>query len=216
MLEIGVFLLTEFLVLEAVGQVSSQTLQNLSVISRATDTMLLRPLVGLNKEEIIATAERIGTADLSKVVQEYCDLAPKRPATAATLEAVEAEEARMDLGVVDAAVERARQFDLRALESGALEFPELEVTRLPEGAHLIDLRSKAEFDGWHHPDALWLEFPQAVATSPRFDRQRRYVLVCRYGLMSAHLAERMRKDGFDAHHFRGGLRALRRATEEGA
>ena len=53
---------------EAVGQVSSQTLQNLAVISRATRKTILRPLVGFNKDEIIAVAERIGTFELSKVV----------------------------------------------------------------------------------------------------------------------------------------------------
>ena len=37
---------------------------------------------------------------------------------------------------------------------------------------------------------------------------RRYVLYCEFGLKSAHLAERMRRHGFDASNFRGGLRAL--------
>ena len=57
---------------EAVGQVSSQTLQNLAVISEVTRLPVLRPLVGFNKDEIIALAERIGTAPLSAVVQEEC------------------------------------------------------------------------------------------------------------------------------------------------
>jgi len=198
---------------EAVGQVSSQTLQNLAVISRATDAMLLRPLVGSNKAEIINTAQRIGTFELSKVVGEYCDLVPHKPATAASFEAIDAEEARVDLAILHTAVDRARKFDLRNLERAQLEIPELEIEQIPPGAALIDLRSKAEYESWHHPDALWLEFQQAAATYPSFERGRRYVLVCQYGLMSAHLAERMRKDGFDAFHFRGGTRALRRSVE---
>ena len=200
---------------EAVGQVSSQTLQNLAVISRATDAMLLRPLVGSNKEAIIDTAQHIGTFELSKVVGEYCDLVPGKPATSARFEIIEAEEARMDLGVLHAAIDCARKFDLRNLESGQLQIPELEIERVPPGATLIDLRSKAEYASWHHPDALWLEFRAAVAAYPSFDRGHPYVLVCQYGLMSAHLAERMRKDGFDAFHFRGGTRTLRRSVESG-
>jgi thiamine biosynthesis protein ThiI len=200
---------------EAVGQVSSQTLQNLAVISRATDAMLLRPLVGSNKETIIAAAEHIGTFELSKVVGEYCDLVPSKPATSASFDVIAAEEARMDLGVLHDAIGRARKFDLRNLGSAQLEIPELEVERLPPGAQLIDLRSKAEFQSWHHPDAVWLEFQQAVAAYPSFARGRAYVLVCQYGLMSAHLAERMRKDGFEAFHFRGGTRALARSLETG-
>ena len=197
---------------EAVGQVSSQTLQNLAVISRATDAMILRPLVGSNKEAIIARAEHIGTFELSKVVGEYCDLVPSKPATAARFDVIEAQEARMDLSVLHTAVDHARKFDLRDMGRAQLEIPELEIERLPPGAALIDLRSKAEFASWHHPDALWLEFQAAVDAYASFERDRPYVLVCQYGLMSAHLAERMRKDGFEAFHFRGGTRALRRAS----
>jgi thiamine biosynthesis protein ThiI len=61
---------------EAVAQVSSQTLQNLSVISQAASGLILRPLAGSNKEEIIELAERIGTFELSKVVGEYCAMVP--------------------------------------------------------------------------------------------------------------------------------------------
>jgi thiamine biosynthesis protein ThiI len=166
---------------EAVGQVSSQTLQNLAVISRATEQMILRPLVGAHKEEIIRSAERIGTFELSKLVGEYCDLVPRRPATAATLEAVEAEEQRMD--------------------------------RLPEDAVVIDLRSREAYESWHHPGALRLDFRHAARAYPSFEHGRTYVLYCDYGLMSAHLAELMRRSGFDAFHFKGGTRALRRLPE---
>ena len=196
---------------EAVGQVSSQTLQNLAVISRATDHMILRPLVGANKEEIMDTARRIGTFELSKVVGEYCDLVPRKPATAASFEAIEAQEARMDPHVLTAAVDQHRCFDLRNLGEEQLAVPELEVTRLPEGATVIDLRGRREFDSWHPRAALWLEFHRALSTYPSFERDATYVLYCDYGLMSAHLAGLMRKDGFDAFHFRGGTRALRRA-----
>jgi len=198
---------------EAVGQVSSQTLQNLAVISRATDQMILRPLIGTNKEEIIRLAEHVGTFELSKVVGEYCDLVPRKPATAASLEAIEAEEARMDLTCLREAIARRRRYDLRELRPEDLEIPDLETTRVPEGATVIDLRDRPAFEGWHHPEALRLDFARAVDAFPSFERDRRYVLYCDYGLMSAHLAELMRKAGFDALHFKGGTRALRRLLE---
>src|SRR3954470_2200698 len=69
---------------DAIGQVSSQTLQNLAVISQASPAMpVLRPLLGFNKEEILAVARRIGIYDLSAAVAEYCDLAPPKPNTRA-------------------------------------------------------------------------------------------------------------------------------------
>ena len=201
---------------EAVGQVSSQTLQNLSVISQATGQMILRPLVGTNKEEIIRSAEKIGTFELSKVVGEYCDLVPRRPATSAALEVIEGQERNMDLSLLDQAVARRAIFDLRALDLETLASAELETTRVPEGATVIDLRSKQEYASWHYPQALRLDFHHALQAYDSFDRTKTYVLYCDLSLMSAHLAELMRKDGFDAFHFKGGTGALRATATRAA
>lgn len=195
---------------EAVGQVSSQTLRNLSVISRATGETILRPLVGFNKEEIIAIAGRIGTYDLSRVVGEYCAMVPRRPATAADLHAVEEEEAKLDPALLEAAVEARHVYDLRSLDVDTLGEPEIEIDRVPEGAVVVDLRSKPEYETWHLEGALRLDFAHALEAFPSFDAARTYVLYCEYGLKSAHLAELMRGRGFDAHHLRGGAPALRK------
>lgn len=87
---------------EALGQVSSQTLPHLGAIQRAAAMPVLRPLLGHDKTEITAIAERIGTFELSKG-PEVCDvLGPDHPATAATVERIEAEEARLDVeGLVE-------------------------------------------------------------------------------------------------------------------
>ena len=55
-----------------------------------------------------------------------------------------------------------------------------------------------------------LDGARPLRAYPSFERGRPYVLYCDFGLMSAHLAELMRREGFDAYHFRGGTRALRR------
>jgi thiamine biosynthesis protein ThiI len=197
---------------DAVGQVSSQTLQNLAVISRATAQPILRPLVGFNKEEIIAVAERIGTFELSKVVGEYCDLAARRPATSAALAAVEAEEARLDSALLERAVAEREVYDLRGLDESQLGFPELEIERIPEDAIVLDLSPREAYQRWHWEGALRLDFSQAIQAYPSFDPVRRYVIYCEFGLQSAFLAERMRKAGLQAFHVRGGSRALRRAA----
>ena len=201
---------------DAVGQVSSQTLQNLAVITRATERMILRPLVGSNKEEIIRLAEQIGTFELSKVVDEYCDLVPRRPATGASLDTVEHEEAQMDLSVVDRVVASRTVFDLRQLDEAGLSLPEIEASTVPDDAVVVDLRPRAQFDTWHHPDAVRLEFAQALQAWQSFDRAKSYLLYCDFGLLSAHLAEMMRKGGFRAFHFKGGTRALRKKLESGS
>jgi thiamine biosynthesis protein ThiI len=200
---------------DAVGQVSSQTLTNLAVVSRATELPVLRPVVGMNKEEIIGLARRIGTYDVSRVVGEYCDMVPSKPATRATLGAIEEEEAKLPPGLVEAAVDARTTFDLRALDVSSLELPGLAIDHLPEGATLIDLRPIEKYRSGHHPDALHLEFSQAAAAWPSFDRSGTYVLSCEFGLMSAHLAERMRAEGFRAFHWSGGQRALMRLAAAG-
>ncbi len=193
---------------DAVGQVSSQTLQNLTVISTATRETILRPLVGMNKDEIVAIARRIGTFELSSVVGEYCALVPSRPATRAALDVIESEEERLPEGVVERVVESRTVFDLRELDLHTLEHQGLSISRLPEGASLIDLRPIEQYRGEHHPDALHLEFAKALEGYASFDKSRTYVLSCQFGLLSSHLAERMRRDGLDAYNFEGGHRAV--------
>ena len=84
---------------EVVGQVASQTLENMAVIAAATTLPILRPLVGMDKEEIVAEAQRLGTFDISIVPdQDCCQLfTPKHPATRATLDAVEEAERRLPI-----------------------------------------------------------------------------------------------------------------------
>ena len=194
---------------DAIGQVSSQTLQNLAVISRATELPILRPLVGLNKDEILHTARGIGTFDLSKVVGEYCALVPGKPSTGARLAVVEAEEARLDLGLLDRAVAERSIFELRSIDLATLDDPEIQVDTISRDATVIDLRSKPAYQSWHYPGALLLEFNEAMAAYRSFDRAQRYVFYCEFGLKSAHLAERMRAEGFDAASYRNGSATLR-------
>ena len=193
---------------ESVGQVSSQTLPNLATISAATALPILRPLVGMNKEEIIRAAEQIGTAALSAVVDEYCAMVPTRPATVSKLAAVEAEEAQLDPALLERAVAERAVLDLRALDPDAEAMPGLEIDEIPDDAVVLDLRSKAAYAAWHWPGALRLDLDHALAAYRSFARDRRYVIYCEFGLKSAHLAERMRAEGHEAWHFRGGLRAL--------
>ncbi len=201
---------------EAVAQVSAQSRQNLSVIAQAASGLVLRPLVGFNKEEIIAIARMIGTFELSKVVGEYCAIVPSRPATGAALGAILAEEENLDLSRVEAAVGARDVYDLRSFDLEKLEIPELDVERVPDGAIVVDLRSKAEFDGWHHPSALHLDFAEALSAYLHFEAGPTYVLYCEFGLKSARLAHLLRERGIEAFHVKGGTKTLRRALARDA
>jgi len=193
---------------EAVGQVSSQTLVNLAVIDRFTELPVLRPLVGFNKEEILDRARRIGTFDISAGVPEFCALTPTQPATRATVEAVEAEEAKLDFEALDVVTDEAVPLGLRAIRLGAVDRADLAVTEAPSGAVILDLRPLFLFRQGHHPGALHLEYGMALKSFPSFDKGKTYVLYCEIGFKSAFVADEMRNAGFDAYHVRGGLKTL--------
>jgi thiamine biosynthesis protein ThiI len=95
---------------EVVGQVASQTLENLTAIAEATAMEILRPLVGMDKDEIAAEAERIGTFPISVIPdQDCCQLfTPKHPATRATRDQVLAAENALPIAeMVEAAAAAA-------------------------------------------------------------------------------------------------------------
>ena len=79
---------------ESLGQVASQTLENVTVIGRAASMPILRPLIALDKEEVIADAQRIGTYDISILPDDDCCrlFTPRAPVTRATASAVDAAE----------------------------------------------------------------------------------------------------------------------------
>lgn len=81
---------------ENLGQVASQTLTNLSVISDGVTVPVLRPLITYDKEEIITLARRIGTFD-THPGDLACRAVPKMPATAAVLEVIRECEQKMDI-----------------------------------------------------------------------------------------------------------------------
>ena len=84
---------------ESLGQVASQTLDNMAVIQQAARLPILRPLVGMDKQEIIDQSRRIGTFEVSSVPdQDCCQLfVPKHPATKARFIDVEEDETKLDV-----------------------------------------------------------------------------------------------------------------------
>jgi thiamine biosynthesis protein ThiI len=101
---------------EVIGQVASQTLENLTTIAEATTMEVLRPLVGMDKDEITAEALRIGTLGISNIPdQDCCQLfTPRHPTTRASrTEVVRAETALPVADLVDEAVRASVVEELR-------------------------------------------------------------------------------------------------------
>jgi thiamine biosynthesis protein ThiI len=104
---------------EVVGQVASQTLENMATIGSVVSLPVLRPLVGMDKDEIIVEAQRLGTYPISIIPdQDCCTLfTPRHPATKAKRDEVERAEANMPIdeivaAAVDAAVVEHHRFPI--------------------------------------------------------------------------------------------------------
>ena len=82
---------------EVVGQVASQTLENMTRITEVVSLPVLRPLIGMDKEEITAEAQRLGSYPISIIPdQDCCTLfTPKHPATKARQGEVEQAESTL-------------------------------------------------------------------------------------------------------------------------
>jgi thiamine biosynthesis protein ThiI len=101
---------------ESVGQVASQTLENLTAIGTAATLPVFRPLIGMDKEEVTADAQRIGTYDISIVPDEDCCqlFTPRAPATRATIASVDAAEASLPVAeLIDMAMHGASVEDFK-------------------------------------------------------------------------------------------------------
>jgi thiamine biosynthesis protein ThiI len=91
---------------DVVGQVASQTIENLTAIEGAATMPILRPLIGFDKDEITLEAQALGTYEISIIPDEDCCtlFTPRFPATRAARGAAEAAEASLDIELL---VERA-------------------------------------------------------------------------------------------------------------
>ena len=93
---------------ESLGQVASQTVENLRAVGAVSTMPVLRPLIGLDKPEIIDTARRIGTYETSILPHFDCCsfLMPDKPATKSTASELDEAEGHLDVnGLVAAAIE---------------------------------------------------------------------------------------------------------------
>ena len=82
---------------DSLGQVASQTLQNIRVVEQAIALPILRPLLGFDKEETIKIARKIGTFELSIAPAGGCAAVPAKPSTRAKLEQILDEEKKVDV-----------------------------------------------------------------------------------------------------------------------
>ncbi|WP_248805670.1 tRNA uracil 4-sulfurtransferase ThiI [Pseudomonas sp. MWU13-2100] len=185
---------------EAISQVSSQTLPNLSVIDCVTEKLVIRPLIASHKQDIIDLATEIGTADFAKHMPEYCGVISVNPKTHAKRNRVEYEEQQFDMAILERALERAKLVPIdRVIDELGQDLQIEEVSEALAGHIVIDIR---------HPDAqdddplaiagIEVQAMPFYALNARFkelDPTRQYLLYCDKGVMSRLHAHHLLSEG---------------------
>ncbi|MBU4141705.1 tRNA 4-thiouridine(8) synthase ThiI, partial [Patescibacteria group bacterium] len=101
---------------ESLGQVASQTLENIGVANNAVSIPIFRPFIGADKIEIIDEAKKIGTYEFSSQPYEDCCslFTPRHPATKARLGQVEFEESKLDSEkLIKEAIEKTEKVEIK-------------------------------------------------------------------------------------------------------
>ncbi|MEW5249653.1 tRNA uracil 4-sulfurtransferase ThiI [Microbulbifer discodermiae] len=186
---------------EAIAQVSSQTLKNLAVIDRVTDTLVLRPLVTSDKSDIIKTSRAIGTEAFTAQIPEYCGVISIKPTTRAKIEKVEAEENRFDFAILDRAIaDRNIQNIDQVIEEVDGQAPEVEIRSEPGDAVVIDIRHPEEEEldplELEHREVQVIPFYRLNRSFAQLDPEREYLLYCARGVMSRLHASHLLDEGY--------------------
>lgn len=185
---------------ECVGQVSSQTLTNLAVIDKATNMLTLRPLITMDKQDIISLSRKTGTEEFAAVMPEFCGVISDKPTTCAKLDKIEKEESQFDFAILQKAFESRRVQNIDEIYQSSQNFEDIELVSIPGVADtVIDIRHPQEqalnpLVLTKNP-VLTIPFFK-LQTSDQLNQHTSYLLYCDKGVMSQLHAEELREKGF--------------------
>ena len=185
---------------ESIGQVSSQTLANLVAIEQAVALPVLRPLIALHKEQIIAITRAMGMYQQCASIQEYCQLTSAKPVT--SISAEHAQELEADIiDLLPAQVEQAERLMLADVATDVSLDRYRHVGEIPADAVLIDCRSYAEQQQSPLPNAQHCPYQKLIATFHQLDKDKTYMIYCQSGLQSTAVAAQMQEMGYRSYSF---------------
>lgn len=186
---------------EALGQVASQTLTNLSMIDKVSDTLILRPLIANDKPDIIAMTEQLGVADIAKSMPEFCGVISKSPTVKAVEQKLVASESAFDFGVLDRAVQDAVCVDIRKLNQESQSIGGVSVVSRLSDEIVIDIRTPDETDDKPltiaNTTVLTIPFYRLATVFATLNQNKNYALYCQRGVMSQLQAVHLKDKGFD-------------------
>ncbi|MCC2614733.1 tRNA 4-thiouridine(8) synthase ThiI [Aestuariibacter halophilus] len=187
---------------ESLGQVSSQTMTNLHVIEQVTEKLVLRPLICMDKAEIIDIARQIGTEDFAATMPEYCGVISQRPTVRAVKEEIEQAEQAFDMSLIDRVVRDSYVKDIRAIAKEAEEeVAAVDSTdALPADAVVIDVRAPEEEESkpleLDNNEVVHIPFFRLATRFADLPQDKTYYLYCEKGVMSKLQALLLHEQGY--------------------
>ncbi len=180
---------------DSLGQVSSQTLKNMFVVDKASETLVLRPLIGFNKQEIVDLSKKIWTYSFACNMPEYCGVISDKPSTWAKLEKVLEEEKKFDFSLLYKAIDERKTIKIdQVLDSLKDDLIHIETSYIPwDNEIVIDLREELDFK--NNPLILdWIKvlnipFFDVNYDFENLDQAKTYLFYCDKWIMSKTHAE---------------------------
>jgi len=181
---------------ESVAQVSSQTLRNLAIIDEASSKLILRPLATMNKPEIMAIADDIGTRYFAESMPEYCGVISQNPITHGSFKRMEKVALKFNYDVLDKAVEESKSIYVHDIIDDVTNLEAVEVVKELDTDKYVVIDIRAE-DACIEVDCETLKIPFHRLKSEfiKLPQDKEYLLYCEKGIMSQLHAQYLR----DAH-----------------
>ncbi len=182
---------------ESIGQVSSQTPENLNAMSYGMSYPVFRPLIGFDKEETIEYSKNKGLYS-NESIGEFCSLFSKNPGIKVK---------RWDF------MEEIKKFSINDYFSELISLNKNNIEEYlnsivnrkfsgdtDENTVFIDLRNRDEYEKWHHCDSINLNLAHLNEFISESSKNKKYVFYCKKGLNSAYAASIMVNNGFSAYY----------------
>ncbi|AAZ40877.1 sulfur transfer protein [Candidatus Blochmanniella pennsylvanica str. BPEN] len=188
---------------EVLGQVSSQTLSNLTLIDSVSDHVIFRPLIAYDKEKIIDLARKIGTEILSKSVPEYCGIISKKSTAKTTKQLIEFEENNFDFTVLNRAVSQSYVIDVQNIPDQIINQHvfQVETKKILDSTDVVlDIRTEIEQEKnplyLNNIEIKKIPFYNLIDQFSKLDPNKIYLLYCDHGIMSRLQVMYLHRQGF--------------------
>lgn len=186
---------------ESIAQVSSQTIPNLNVIDRATDKLVVRPLITVDKPEIIELTKRLGCFDIVKMIPEYCGVISDRPTTRAKLSRVLEEESQLDEEVLERAISQCKVIKIDEIAKNLDIESDIEaLSKVSENQIVVDIRAPLEVErkpiNMPGCEVQLIPFYELESKVAALDSSKEYLLYCDKGVMSSLHAQSLQEKGY--------------------